>query len=923
MHGPDFLIQGETVPMTMTMARKSGPMMFAAAAFAGMTAILALPACTPAPAKSQTSEAPRGKLPDIATPTAYRIDLVIDPALDRFKGKAVIDITLNKASDRIWLHGLDLNVSEITFELNGAVSPAKYEQKGPNGISIVTFGKSVPAGPVTLSVTYDAPFSDNTLEGIYRGAGEDRIYVASQMEPLGARRAIPSFDEPRFKTPFTVSVTAPAGQVVITNGAETATEKLPDGMVRHVFATTEPLPSYLLAFAVGPYDVVEFPGGIAANELRVAAIPMRGAAAKGKGPQLAVALSETGKIVDYQERYFGVPYAYGKLDLIASPAFAYGAMENAGAIMYRETRLLVPQNAAFAQRRAYLGTHSHELAHQWFGNYVTPAWWEDIWLNEAFATWFGNKTAAVTNPELEFARRTLDDALGAMAVDSLSGTRQVMNPVESDEEVEGVFDAITYRKGGGVLAMFERYMGEDKFRDGVRLHMKRYGNSVATSGQFFDSLAEGSGKPEAAEAFKSFVTQKYVPLVTAALDCADPKAPKLTLSQSVYKPLASPIKAQHNWKIPACISYAAKGGVKETCTLLDAPKAEIALEPGSCPAFVMPNAAGAGYYRFTLDEAGWNALIRAFDRLPATEQLVVLDSATAAFEAGGLSAPLFMSAIRAGAKARDWDVANRALDEFLGRPGQILEQDGSDAVRAELKRSFGPRAAALIGARALRPGDRLLRTALVNAMVINGDDAAFIRTLSTEAKAGDLGLMEKEPDLRRAIAAAGIKANNGMVPAALLTNVVSSRDQGLRVDALTGIASAVSAEGAKALFSALSEGKVAGGDLQAVHGALVANPAARNAYWDWFKANAPRIAETTPQARKGAVPGLVGGFCDAAIVPDADAFFRKTAVKSDGTPLFPGSERALQLGIEQVELCAALQGAKAAELKAAITGNKG
>lgn len=909
--------------MTARTAPNFLAMTLALTGLVAIAACLALPACAPSPTRNAGIEVPKGKLPDIATPTSYRIDLVIDPALDRFKGKAVIDVTLNKASDRVWLHGLDLAMSEVTLEVNGAASPAVWEQKGPNGIALVTFGKRVPAGPAKLSFTWDAPFSDNALEGIYHGAGEDRIYVASQMEPLGARRAIPSFDEPRFKTPFSISVTAPADLAVITNEVETGSEKLADGMVRHDFATTKPLPSYLLAFAVGPYDVVEVPGGIATNDLRASAIPLRGVAAKGKGPQLAVALGDTGRVVDFQERWFGVPYAYGKLDLIASPAFAYGAMENAGAIMYRETRLLVPQNAAFGQRRAYLGTHAHELAHQWFGNYVTPAWWEDIWLNESFATWFGNKTAAATHPDLEFARATLNGALGAMAVDSLSQTRQIMNPVERDEDVEGIFDGITYQKGGGVLAMFERFMGEDRFRDGVRLHMKRYGNGVATSEQFFASLAEGSGKPEAAEAFKSFVTQKYVPLVTATLSCADPKAPKLSLAQSVYRPLASPISTGQSWKIPVCISLGGKGGTKESCTLLDSAVADIALEPGSCPAWVMPNAAGAGYYRFALDEPGWNALFSAFDRLPAAEQLVVLDSATAAFEAGGLSARLFLTAIRAGAKARDWDVANRALDEFLGRPGQILERDGTDLVKAELRRSFGPRAAALIGAKTLRPGDRLLRTALVNALVINGDDAAFIRTLSAEAKAGDLGLMGKEPDLREAIAAAGVKANNGLIPAALLANVLASRDQGLRVDALTGMASAVTAEGAKALFTALADGKVPGGDAQAVHGALAANPAARAAYWDWFKANVVEIAERTPQARKGSIPGLVGAFCDAAIVPDAETFFQKSAVKSDGTPLFPGSERAFQLGVEQVKLCAALQNAKAAELKAALAGSGG
>lgn len=879
---------------------------------------LSLGACTPKPQPHAGQAVPVGKLPDLVTPNSYALDLTIDPAQANFQGKVAIDLTFKSEASGFWIHGKELNVKEAYVEANGAKIAATYTQMGDNGIAWVALASKVPAGAAKFVATYETAFSDQALEGIYRGDGEDKIYVASQMESISARRMMPSFDEPRFKTPFNISVTAPKGQVVITNTSETSATDIDATHTRHVFAATQPLPTYLLAFAVGPYDVVEWPGGIAPNALRKEPIPLRGVAAAGKGSQLQVALSETGKIVDYQENYFAVPYNYGKLDLVASPAFAYGAMENAGAIFYRETRLLVPTNASFAQRRAYLGTHAHELAHQWFGDYVTPVWWEDIWLNEAFASWFGNKTAAATFPEMEFARDTLDDALNAMQIDSLSSTRQIMNPVNRDEEIDDVFDAITYQKGGGVLAMFERFMGPDKFREGVRLHMRNYGNKVATSDQFFQSMADGSGQKEAADAFRTFVTQKFVPLVSTTLDCKDPKAPKLTLTQSVYKAIASPITAQQSWKIPACVSYPGKKGVQETCALVDKPSVTIALDADACPTFYMPNAAGAGYYRFTMDDAAWGRLIDNFARLPAAEQLVVLDSSNAAFQAGTASANVWLRAIEAGAKAPDWDVAQRALNQFLGRSTRILDGTDDALTRSQLVRIFGNRAATLMSAKTLKPGDRLLRAALAEALVVDAQDPAYIGALSKEAKIGDLSFMQRESDIRVAIAASAVLANGGQVPEALLTNVLASKDQGLRADALRGIASSVSAEGAKTLFAAVSSGKVPGTDLQTLMGGLAGNSNSRAATYAWVKANIATLVPFIPQARRNSLPNVVNSFCDVDMANEADSFFSKGAVDKDGKSLIPGFERNLSQSTESVRLCAGLKSARAEELRTAF-----
>jgi len=393
------------------------------------------------------------------------------------------------------------------------------------------------------------------------------------------------------------------------------------------------LPTYLIAFGAGPWDVVDF-GILPKNELRTADLRLRGIAAKGEGDNLTYALENTNGILKALEGYFGQPYPYEKLDIIAAPDYAFGAMENPGAIVYRESLLLLGDDPTLRQIRSYASVHSHEIAHQWFGNLVTPVWWEDIWLNEAFATWSGNKGIDMWQPEGNYDRNTLRSALGAMNIDTLSTTRKVREPLDRSEKVMDQFDAITYRKGGGVLSMFESYVGEEKFRDGVRLHMERYEDDVATGDDFFQSIADGSGNPDVVEAMKSFVDQPGLPLVNARMSCEGGKT-SLSLSQSRYAPLGSKTQQGQTWQIPVCAKLGyADGTTSKSCVLMKDVKVTQTIETSSCPSFIAPNESGAGYYRFNLDSEGWSALLSNINNLNTREVLTVQDSLVAAFRAG-------------------------------------------------------------------------------------------------------------------------------------------------------------------------------------------------------------------------------------------------------------------------------------------------
>jgi alanyl aminopeptidase len=366
------------------------------------------------------------------------------------------------------------------------------------------------------------------------------------------------------------------------------------------------------------------------------------------------------------EIYFDTPYPYAKLDFIAVPSSIGGAMENAGAITYDEFLVLMDDNSPVTQRRTYTYIHAHELAHMWFGDLVTPFWWTDVWLNEAFATWLSYKIAQGYRPAGNFDRLVLDGALRAMRADSLASSRQIREPVLRDAEISDVFDSITYDKGAGVLAMLESYVGEENFREGVRRHIARFPHGVANSDDFVTSMAEGSGRPEIEGAFRSFIDQPGVPLVEARLHCPSDTLPRVHVSQSRYRPLGSAIDTEgQSWQLPVCITHWGDTGRGRTCALVSASEDVIELGTPSCPETVHPNAEGAGYYRFSLDDSGWAALTANASSLTPNEALAAVDSLDAGFRAGVLSADIFVDGLVALAARPEWDVASAVSSRFV------------------------------------------------------------------------------------------------------------------------------------------------------------------------------------------------------------------------------------------------------------------
>jgi len=400
---------------------------------------------------------PYGQLGTDVIPVSYQLTLNIVPELDQFSGTAIIELEIAEPLDYFYLHGKNLEVSRVQLATADSLLDASYEQVDKSGIARINLSQAV-SGSARLEIEYSAPFGQS-LAGLYKVSESGNDYAFTQFEAISARKAFPGFDEPGFKAPFDITLIVPEKLVAISNTPEISSE-LKDGMKFVSFATSKPLPTYLIAFAVGDLDVVEWLP-LPATDIRPRELPLRGIAAKGKGDQLAYALEGTNAIVTALESYFGTPYPWAKLDILAVPDFAAGAMENAGAITYRESLLLFDDTATPKRQRRYKMVHAHELAHQWFGDLVTPVWWNDIWLNESFATWMAFVAMDFAEPQGNYRRDLVSRGLQVMASDSLVNARQIRQPILSNNDISTAFDGITYSKGGAVLSMFENYLGRE------------------------------------------------------------------------------------------------------------------------------------------------------------------------------------------------------------------------------------------------------------------------------------------------------------------------------------------------------------------------------------------------------------------------------------------------------------------------------
>ena len=900
-------------------------------AFAALlAAACAAPKQVPAPAllapalPGAEEPAPTLRLPQSAVPLSANLSLALDPDAPGFSGEASLRVTLPAPRAVIWMHGRGLTVTKSTAtDALGEVA-GTFAQVDPDGMAKLSLPRAVGPGEVTLSFSWTGKW-DEDLQGVYLGKSGGVSYVASQNEELGARRILPCFDEPQLKIPWTVQLTVPAQDVAVTNAMESKEEPLEGGKKRVTFNPTPPLPTYLLAFAVGPYDVVttESPP----NEIRKVPLRMRGLAPKGRGAELAWSLQAANELLPILEKWMGIPYPYDKLDHIAVPDFEAGAMENPGAIIYRETALLYTKGKSPRSREERIaGTIAHEMAHLWFGDYVTLPWWTDTWLNESFATWMATHAMTTWRPELRADLSQLSDSLFAMQGDGLSEARAIRQPVLRTGDIRAQFDGLTYQKGAAALSMFERWLGPEQFRAGVQAYLRAHPHGTGSTEDLFAALSQAGGRGwDVGGPFRTFLDQAGVPLVQARVSC-EAGAAKLLLTQQRYFPVGSAgdAKAQ-SWRVPVCarfgsgvgnqgvaVSGATSGATTgEACTLLEGAAGELPLG-AACPAWVMPNAGAAGYYRWTLAPDDLQKLVTAgLPAMDAREKLSFARSVSAAMRANTLSAADALAALVPLAKDPDLDVATDPL-ELLGLVRrQLVPTALKPRVEEQVRALYRPLLARL--GWAAKEGEEPVvsdaRPQVIGALAETGRDPEVRKELArlglayANVKGNTFDPAAVDPSL--AAVALDVAVEDGDdalfdLLAARLDTETAAEARGRLLGALWSVKDP--ARVAKAL--GLSQSPKLRRNERGGAATLLRRDETRAQAWEFISANFDGMVKALPEGAQNRMFGLASVFCEKDGLEKARALLAPRAAKR------PGADRALARATEAANLCIALKDAQ-------------
>ena len=868
----------------------------------GCTTFSPSPELRPSPPKSNTP--PLGQLPSLATPTHYKVGLTILPGQERFTGSVDISITLHETTDHIWLHGKNLLVSQTKATLeDGTQLTANFEQMHTSGVAKVSFGDSISPQSLVLSMEYSAPF-DEDLEGLYQVKADGQWYAFTQLEPISGRLVFPGFDEPRFKTPFDISLTINNAHRASAPYPAIRTESLKNNQTKITYQTTAPLPVYLLAFAVGPFEFVEH-APLPPNAIRTKPLPFRGLAVAGKGKLLNYAMERTGRLLELLELYFGIPYPYEKLDIVAVPEFSAGAMENVGVITFRDWLLLLDEkNAPTRQKRAFTYVMTHELAHQWFGNLVTMPWWDDLWLNEAFASWMESKIIEEYDPSYKAHLATIQTSLWAMKEDSRMSARQIRQPIENDHDIHNAFDGITYSKGEGVLGMLERFVGEAAFQKSIHHHLSRFSHGNATFSDLLISIEETTGR-DVSSAFNSFILKPGVPFLNISTTCSDAQTTALHITQARYLPAGSKGSASGTWEIPFCLRYQIQGEEHQHCTLLQSvPRQTISLPHTGCPQWLHPNADGAGYYRWNLSQEGWSRLTKNINQLHPTELLSLVDSMEAASLAGQGKATAIFELAPALSTMSDREIATTPMEMLRYAHRNLVDNTMEQELATFGQKLYQRQLQTLgFGDNSSDPTDddsKLYRRELLTFLAFVAEDLGVRKKLGTWGKnyLNAKGTHNVSPDLlglalQIAVQDSSITQLNRAAEA-----LRNASDPATRSQLISGIAAANTPEKSEIVRKLLLSDDLRNNERLRVLRSHSSRKENTLTMWAWVQEHYEDLISKIPGGHLGSLPKSVRGLCTKASAEELHKFFEPHVQE------FPGGPRNLRSAVEAIELCA-------------------
>jgi len=829
------------------------------------------------------------RLPEVAAPENYKLNFTPDLEKATFEADETISIRVLKPTSEITLNAVDIDFHEVSVTGGGSTQKAKVAPEKDKEMVVLAFEKPLSAGPATVHITY-AGILNSEMRGFYLGKDDQgRKYAATQFEATDARRAFPSFDEPAYKATFDITAVADKGQVAISNQKIASDAPGPGDKHTVRFATTAKLSSYLAALVVGNFEYIE---GEADG------IPIRVYSTPGKKEMGKFALESAEHVLSYYDKYFNIKYPYGKLDLVGLPDFSAGAMENAGCITFREVLLQIDEKQGSVDlKKTIASVIAHEMAHQWFGDLVTMKWWDDIWLNEGFATWMSSKPIQTWKPEWNFNLDDVSGTGGTLNTDSLANTRPIHQAAETPGQILELFDGIAYGKAASVLRMLEAYLGEQTFRAGVNAYLQQHQYANATAGDFWDAQAITSKKP-VDQIMPTFVKQAGVPIINVKAQCSG-NSTTVTLDQRRFYNDREKFQAPNDqlWQVPLCMK-SSTGAQK--CELLTKRQETFTL-PG-CSTWVLANASATGYYRDGYQPDAVRALASdAESKLSPAERIALQADIWASVRVGREPVGDYLAFAQGLASDR-----NRAvLEDVLGRfnyIGQYLVTDRDrESFRAWLRQYLMP-ILNDVGWEG-KPGDsdeqRTLRARLFNSL---GYDARDPKVLAEARKIADQVLDDPASvDREMAGGALTLAALNGdeAFYARLMTaikNPKSPEEYYMYLFTLPQFSDP------KLLQRTLDYGispDVRSQDALGLVTSVMGNPVGEKLAWDFVLAHWDAVQKAGGPFASAQVVGSTGSFCDANMRDQVVDFYAAHKIEA--------AERTYRQAIERINNCVDLK----------------
>ncbi len=869
------------------------------------------------------------RLPAGVRPEHYGLVLTPNLAERTFAGDETIDVVLDAPTTAITLNAVEIRFVEVkAYEGQTQIPFANDKQKGngeqqgkanmgvlrsaqddkpleggEGGLeqsavvtldeakeqATFTFASALPAGPVTLSIRYTGLLNDK-LRGFYLSKTKLRSYAISQLEPTDARRAFPSFDEPALKATFDISLVVAAGDTGISNSSLVSDTPGPNADTRTLkFGTTPKMSTYLVAFLVGDFKC---------SSGKEDDVPIRVCATPDKVALTPFALDAAKYFLRYYDQYFGIKYPMPKLDLVAIPDFEAGAMENFGCITFRETELLVDRkNGPIPAKKEVAQTVAHEMAHQWFGDMVTMQWWDNLWLNEGFATWMETKAAARWHPEWSYAQDVATDLDATLDSDSQPATRAIRARADTPAQINEMFDDIAYGKAGSVIGMVENYVGEEVFRQGVHAYLAAHLYANATAEDFWNTQTATSKQP-VDKIMASFIEQPGVPLLKLAANGAG-----VLVSQERFVPPGSGAReADEAWTVPVCF-------IGAPCRLLKPGEKTIEVPPQS-PArhFVFSNAGDKGYYRTAYMRSQLGAIVaNAETALTPAERIGLVGDEWSLARSGRITIGDFLNLVFALKHDPDVAVLDSELDKLRAIKNRIATEEDRARLNGVIRAEFSPVYSALSAPAKHESYDRAeLRDSLFQALGETRDPSVLAEAakLTDELFAG-----HKPSNLDVADAAVDLMAATGdaVLFERLMRVSQNASDPDLKIDALRTLARFSDPSLVTRTLDYAASGQVRNQDSWVVFAILMTRPETRDQAWQYVREHWASISGQMTVNSGARIVEAVGAFCTAKQRDEAASFFAAHPVQA--------ADRTLRQSLDSIDACVQLRALQEPNLK--------